>query len=308
MTRYLLRRLLQSVVVLLGISVIVFALVHMIPGGPALMILGEDANPEQIAILEKKLGLDKPVWEQYTTWLGKVIRGDFGTSYQDGRPIMADLLDRMPATLELLAAAMFVAIAIAIPVGVLSAVKRNSLFDSIGRFLALVGVSMPGFWLALILILIFAKDLRWLPASGRGDWRHLVMPAVALGFTLAGLLTRMVRSSVLEVLREDYLKTARAKGLPESIVIFKHALRNAMLPVITVIALQVGNLLGGTIVIESVFAWPGIGRFTYMRMLQRDIPTIMGNLILFAALVCVLNIVTDLLYAIFDPRIRYQRS
>lgn len=308
MTRYLLRRLLQSVVVLLGISVIVFALVHMIPGGPALMILGEDANPEQIAILEQKLGLDKPVWEQYTTWLGKVIRGDFGTSYQDGRPIMADLLDRMPATLELLAAAMFVAIAIAIPVGVLSAVKRNSLFDSIGRFLALVGVSMPGFWLALILILIFAKDLRWLPASGRGDWRHLVMPAIALGFTLAGLLTRMVRSSVLEVLREDYLKTARAKGLPESIVIFKHALRNAMLPVITVIALQAGNLLGGTIVIESVFAWPGIGRFTYMRMLQRDIPTIMGNLILFAALVCALNIVTDLLYAVFDPRIRYQRS
>lgn len=305
MASYILRRLFQSVGVLLGVTILVFSLVQLIPGGPALMILGEDATAEQIAIVNHNLGLDRPLHVQYLDWLAKVCRGDFGTSFQDSRPILPDLLSRMPATLELLAAAMFVALLIAIPIGIASAVKRNSLLDNVGRVFALLGVSMPSFWIGLLLILVFAKDLRWLPSAGREGWTSVIMPAIALGFAMAGILMRMVRSSLLEVLREDYLKTARAKGLPEKVVILKHAMRNAILPVITTIALQVGNLLGGTVVIETVFAWPGIGRFCYMRMLQRDIPTIMGNLMLYAILVCILNIITDLLYALFDPRIRY---
>ncbi len=305
MLGYIVRRLLQSIGVLVFVSILVFSLVQLIPGGPALMILGEDASAEQIAIVNHKLGVDRPVYVQYLDWLSKVCTGDFGRSFQDNREILPDLLGRMPATLELLAAAMFVAMLIGIPIGIASAVKRNSALDNVGRVFALLGVSMPGFWIGLLLILVFAKDLRWLPSAGREGWSSVIMPAVALGFAMAGILMRMVRSSVLEVLREDYLKTARAKGLSERVVILKHAMRNAILPVITTIALQVGNLLGGTVVIETVFAWPGIGRFCYMRMLQRDIPTIMGNLMLYAVLVCLLNIITDLLYALFDPRIRY---
>lgn len=305
MLSYVGRRLLQSVGVLVFVSVMVFSLVQLIPGGPAIMILGEDASAEQIAMVNHKLGLDRPLHIQYIDWLARVCTGDFGRSYQDNREILPDLLSRMPATLELLGAAMFVAMLIGIPIGILSAVKRNSLLDNVGRVFALLGVSMPSFWIGLLLILLFAKHLRWLPSSGREEWTGVIMPAIALGFAMAGILMRMVRSSVLEVLREEYLKTARAKGLSERVVILKHAMRNAILPVITTIALQVGNLLGGTVVIETVFAWPGIGRFCYMRMLQRDIPTIMGNLMLYALLVCILNIITDLLYALFDPRIRY---
>ncbi len=305
MWSYIVRRLLQSVGVLIGVSLLVFAMVQLIPGGPALMILGEDATAEQIAMVNHNLGLDRPLYIQYLDWLGKVCMGDFGKSFQDSRPILPDLLRRMPATLELLGAALFIAMLIGIPIGITSAVKRNSLLDNIGRIFALLGVSMPSFWIGLLLILVFAKDLRWLPSAGREDWTSVIMPAVALGFSMAGILMRMVRSSLLEVLREDFLKTARAKGLPERVVILKHAMWNAILPVITTIALQIGNLLGGTVVIETVFAWPGIGRFCYMRMLQRDIPTIMGNLMLYAILLCALNIITDLIYALFDPRIRY---
>ena len=300
------RRLLQGIAVMIGVSVIVFLLTHSMPGGPALMLLGIDATPDQIAIVEKNLGLDKPLFTQYVTWLSGALRGNFGNSYQDNRPILPDILDRMPATIELVAASMLIAILLGVPIGILSAIKSNSFWDNIARIFALIGISMPGFWLGLVFILLFSKQLRLLPAAGRGDWSSLIMPALSLGLIMAGLIMRMVRSSILEVLREDYLKTARAKGLSEFIVIFKHALRNACLPVITIIALQSGSLLGGTVVIETVFAWPGIGRFCYMRMLQRDIPTIMGNLMLYAVIVCILNLITDILYAVFDPRIRYR--
>ncbi|HCL79915.1 MAG TPA: peptide ABC transporter [Synergistaceae bacterium] len=305
MVLYILRRLFQSVWVLVGVTVLVFALVQLIPGGPALMILGEDATAEQITLVNQRLGLDRPLHVQYLDWLGKVVRGDFGVSFQDSRPILPDLLNRMPATLELLVVAMFFSLIIALPIGIISAVKPNSLLDNVGRVLALLGVSMPSFWIGLLLIMVFARNLGWFPAVGRESWTSVIMPAFALGVSMAGILMRMIRSSLLEVLREDYLKTARAKGLTEKVVVLKHAMRNAILPVITTIALQVGNLLGGSVVIETVFAWPGMGRFCYMRMLQRDIPTIMGNLMLYAVFVCILNIVTDLLYAYFDPRIRY---
>lgn len=305
MVRYVVRRLVQSIGVLIGVSLLVFAMVQFIPGGPALMLLGENATAEQIEIVNRNLGLDRPLYQQYLSWLGNVCVGDFGRSYQDNREILPDLLDRMPATIKLLCAAMGIAICIGVPIGIASAVRRNSWLDNVGRLCALIGVSMPNFWIGLILILVFAKHLRLLPPSGDDGPSSVIMPALALGLALAGILMRMVRSSMLEVLKEDYLKTAKAKGLSGRVVIFKHALRNAILPVITTISLQVGNLLGGTVVIESVFAWPGIGRFCYVRMLQRDIPTIMGNLMLYAILICALNIVTDMLYALFDPRIRY---
>lgn len=306
MLQYIVRRLFQSIGVLVGVSLLVFTLVQFIPGGPALMLLGENATAEQIEIVNRNLGLDKPLYQQYLSWLGKVCVGDFGRSYQDNREILPDLLDRMPATIKLMCAAMAVAICIGVPIGIASAVWRNSLLDNGGRLFALIGVSMPNFWIGLILILIFAKYLRLLPPTADGSAKSIIMPAIALGLALSGILMRMVRSSMLEVLKEDYLKTARAKGLPGRVIILKHALRNAILPVITTIALQVGNLLGGTVVIESVFAWPGIGRFCYVRMLQRDIPTIMGNLMLYAIIICLLNIITDMLYALFDPRIRYK--
>ena len=307
MLSYIIRRLFQSVGVLVGVSLLVFTLVQFIPGGPAMMILGEDATAEQIAMVNHNLGLDRPLPVQYCDWLANVCLGDFGTSYQNSRPILPDLMSRMPATLELLAAAMFVSMLIGIPMGIISAIKPDSVFDHIGRFFALIGVSMPSFWIGLLLILLFAKKLSWLPAIGRDGWESIIMPSLALGFAMAGILMRMVRSSLLEVLQEDFLKTARAKGVHETMVILKHAMRNAILPVITTIALQIGNLLGGSVVIETIFAWPGIGRFCYMRMLQRDIPTIMGNLMLFAILLCLLNIITDFLYAVFDPRIRFSK-
>ena len=291
---------------LLGISILVFGMVQFIPGGPAVMLLGENATDEQIAIVNKKLGLDKPLHVQYLVWLSGVCRGDFGRSYQDNREILPDLLDRMPATIELMCAAMLIAICIGVPVGIISAVKRNSLMDNAGRVFALLGVSMPNFWIGLILILVFAKYLALLPPSGKEGASSVILPALALGLALSGILMRMVRSSMLEVLKEDYLRTAMSKGLSKRIIVMKHALRNAILPVITTIALQIGNLLGGTVVIESVFAWPGIGRFCYMRMLQRDIPTIMGNLMLYAIIICVINIITDMIYALCDPRIRYK--
>lgn len=305
MGNYIVRRLGQSLVVLLGVTIVVFLIMQMIPGGAAMMLLGVEATAEQIAAVEAKLGLDRPLPVQYLSWLGGALTGDLGNSWQDGRPVWPALVSRLPATLELLAASLIFAIVIGVPVGVISAVKRNSWFDNLGRVAALVGVSMPSFWLGLVLILVFAKGLRWFPAAGREGLTSVVLPAVALGSIVAGLLMRMVRSSVLEVLREEYVRTARAKGLSERVVLMKHAFRTALLPSVTMIGLQIGHLLGGSVVIESVFAWPGIGRFTYIRMLQRDVPTIMGNLLIYATLFSLINLLTDLSYALLDPRIQY---
>lgn len=305
MGNYIVRRLGQSLVVLLGVTIVVFLIMQMIPGGAAMMLLGVEATAEQIAAVEAKLGLDRPLPVQYLSWLGGALTGDLGNSWQDGRLVWPALVSRLPATLELLAASLIFAIVIGVPVGVISAVKRNSWFDNLGRVAALVGVSMPSFWLGLVLILVFAKGLRWFPAAGREGLTSVVLPAVALGSIVAGLLMRMVRSSVLEVLREEYVRTARAKGLSERVVLMKHAFRTALLPSVTMIGLQIGHLLGGSVVIESVFAWPGIGRFTYIRMLQRDVPTIMGNLLIYATLFSLINLLTDLSYALLDPRIQY---
>ncbi len=302
---YIIRRLLQAIPVLLIVTIIVFSLLHFLPGCPASSILGEEASSADIQRLREAMGLNRPVYIQYLDWVSGLIQGDFGTSLRDGREVFPTLMRRLPATIHLLIFSMIISISIGIPVGVLSAVKQNSPLDYFSRVFALLGISIPNFWLGLMLMLLFAYYLQWLPPSGRGTIAHLIMPSIALGTSSAGLITRLTRSSLLEVIRTDYIRTARSKGLRERKVIYGHALKNALLPVTTVIGLQMGYRLGGSIVTEAVFSYPGIGNFTYQRLLSRDMPVVMGNLFLFASMFVVINLITDITYGFLDPRIRY---
>jgi len=308
MDRYLVRRLLAMLVALLVVTAIVFAVISLTPGDPVALMLGPAASQEQVVQIRHLLGLDQPIWQRYLSWLWRASRGDLGVSLRSEAPVLPTLIQRLPATVELMAAAMGVAVAIAIPVGVVSATKRNSPVDAISRVVALLGISMPSFWLALIAILVFAYYVPMFPPSGIGGVEHLVLPACTLGLALAGIIMRLTRSSILEVLGQDYIRTGRAKGLSEPAVLCRHALRNALLPVITIVGLQIGTLLGGTVVIETVFAWPGLGFFTYQAMLQRDYPVIMGSLLLYATSYLLINLLTDLAYVAADPRIAYARE
>ncbi len=302
---YIIKRVLQTIPVIIFVTIITFMLIHIAPGDPALMRAGQDASQEQIETIRESMGLNLPVHQQYYQWMEGLFRGDLGFSLQDGRPVFPTLIRRMPATLLLVFFSFLVSIIIGVPIGVLSAVKRNSVVDSISRILALLGLSMPNFWMALMLILVFSFHFQLLPASGSGSLLHLIMPSIALGLPSAGLITRLTRSSILEVLNEDYIRTAYSKGLKKQIVIYKHALKNALLPVVTIIGLQIGYRLGGSVVIESVFAYPGIGRFAYRRMLARDYPMIMGNLLIFSFTFIFINLLTDILYGFLNPRIRF---
>ena len=318
---------------LLGVSFIVFFMVRAIPGDPAQILLGQQATHEQVQQLRAHMGLDKPVIVQYAVFLKEAITGDLGDSIVTGRPVITELLARFPATLELTAFAMFIAVVVGVPVGVISAVKQYSLLDKITSVLALTGISMPIFWLAMVLILIFGVRLELLPFPGRlssgvsiraftglvlvdsllaGDFgafwdglKHLIMPALALGTIPMAVITRMTRSSMLEVMGEDYVRTARAKGVVPWRVIFKHALRNAMLPTVTVIGLQVGLLMGGALITETIFSWPGVGQITYESIYSRDYAMIQGVVLYGALLFVLVNLVVDVLYAVLDPRVRY---
>lgn len=303
---YILKRIVQVIPVLLLVTLITFSLVHLTPGDPAIMRAGEDATAEQVESIREAMGLNLPVHVQYLNWIGGLFRGDLGYSLQDGRPVFITLIRRLPATIQLVIASFIVSIGIGLPVGILSAVKQNTMADSIARVFALLGLSMPNFWIGLMLMLLFSYRLRLLPASGSGTLLHLIMPAIALGLPAAGVITRLTRSSMLEVLKEDYIRTAQSKGLKNKTVIYKHALKNAMLPVVTVIGIQLGSRLGGSVIIESVFAYPGIGRFAYLRLLARDYPMIMGNLLIFAFIFILINLLTDILYGFIEPRIRYE--
>ncbi len=305
MQTYILKRLLQAIPVLFIVTLIVFSLLHFLPGCPAANILGEEATGAQIERLRETMGLNRPIYIQYLEWVGGILRGDFGTSLRDGREVFPTLMRRLPATLHLVLASLFISTLIGIPVGVISAVRQNSLLDSFSRVFALLGVSIPNFWLGLMLILLFSYHLGWLPASGRGTLAHLIMPSIALGTASAGLITRLTRSSMLEVIRTDFIRTARSKGLIERRVIYGHALKNALLPVTTIVGLQMGYRLGGSLITEAVFAYPGIGHFTYERLLARDMPVVMGNLFLFALMFILINLLTDITYGFLDPRIRY---
>ncbi len=316
MIAYVIRRLLIASTVILGVSVLVFLALHLAPGDPVDMFLSPEvalrASPEQIEQIRAQWGLDKPLHIQFYDFIVRIVHLDMGRSMRTNRPIAADLALRYPATLELGLVSLLLANVVGVVVGVASATRRNSAIDNTVRPLSFVGVSLPGFWLGLMLMLLFAYHLAWLPASGRGGplWtsaglRHILLPAVTMGMGSAALLVRLVRSSMLSVLNEDYVRTARAKGLSERVVVYRHALRNAMIPVITIIGLQVGAILGGAVVIESVFAWPGVGRFMITAINGRDFPVVQASVLVIATTFVLVNVAVDIVYAVVDPRIRY---
>jgi len=333
MTSYIIRRLLSLIPTLFGVSIIVFLFLRMIPGDPALALAGEHATDANVERIREEFGLNKPLPEQYITYMGKVLRGDLGRSILSRRPITDEIRVRFPATLELSLCALIVALVVGLPAGIISATKRNSRIDNIAMVGSLLGISMPIFWLGLMLNWFFAVRLGWLPSVTRLDSsidlqritnliivdsiltgnaeallngiKHLILPAVALGTIPMAIIARMTRSAMLEVLEQDYVRTARAKGLAERVVTFKHALKNAMLPVITVLGLQVGVLLSGAVLTETIFAWPGIGRWLYLSILSRDYPIVQGMALFITSLFLVVNLLVDLSYALVDPRIRY---
>ena len=303
---FLTRRLALSVPVLLGVATLVFSLIHMIPGDPAQAMLGETASPADIAALRSKLGLDRPLLEQYAAFLGGLARGDLGTSLRTGEPVAQQIWQRAPATVELAAAAMVFAIGLAIPLGVLAAVRRGTMVDFASMAVALTGISVPNFWLGPMLAIVFSVWLEWLPVSGRGTWGHLVLPAVSLGAGLAAILARMTRATLLEELREPYVQAARARGASASRAVLRHALRSGLIPIVTLIGLQFGTVLTGAVITETVFAWPGIGRLLIQSIGFRDYPVVQGCILLIAVTYMAVNLLTDLAYGSLDPRIRYQ--
>jgi peptide/nickel transport system permease protein len=306
------RRLLAMIPLLFFVSLVVFSFVHVLPGDPAVLFLGEEADADTLARFRTRLGFDRPLTVQYGEWLGRAVRGDLGRSLRTNQPVTEAILQRLPVTLELLVAALLISLAIAVPMGIVSAIKRNSGVDLLTTLFALVGFSLPNFWLGIILIYVFALVLRWLPPSGfvpllasvPDNLRSLILPAVTLGTALAALVTRQLRSGMLEVLRQDYVRTAQAKGLSGRQVVGKHALKNALISVVTVVGLQIGGLLGNTIITETLFALPGIGRLMIDAIFSRDFFIVQGVILFLAGGYVLSNLVVDMLYSYLDPRIR----
>jgi peptide/nickel transport system permease protein len=304
---YVVGRLLQAAVALLGVTAVAFLLVSL-SGDPAFILLSPEAGDEQRAAFRRIYGLDQPLPVQYVRYVGHVARGDFGTSFAFDRPALTVVLERVPATLTLTAAAVALGLAIGIPAGVIAAVRAGGAVDRAVMALVLLGQSVPTFWLGLVMIRIFAVNLRWVPVSGYGTPLHLLMPAVALGLYLAALLARVTRSEMLEALAQDYVRTARAKGLSERAVTLAHALKNALLPIVTLIGLQLGALLGGAVITETVFAWPGVGTLVLDAILRKDYPVVLAAVELVAAAFIAINMALDLLYGVLDPRLRSARA
>lgn len=306
MSSYLVRRMLATIPVLIGVATLVFSLLHLVPGDPAVSMLGESAAPEDVAALRQRLGLDRPLLEQYVGYMRGLTHGDLGTSFRYNTPVTAEIVQRLPNTVRLATAAMIVALVISIPLGVLGAVFKGRAIDHAAMAGSLVGVSVPAFWLGPMLALIFSVRLGLLPVSGTGSPAHLVLPAVTLGTALAAILARITRASLLEELRELYVVAARAKGVSRSRSIWVHALRNALIPVVTIIGLQVGALLTGAIITETIFAWPGVGRLLIQAISFRDYPLVQGCILFVAVTYVGVNLLTDLAYSWLDPRIRYR--
>lgn len=302
---FLTRRLALTIPVLLGVATLVFALIHLIPGDPAQAMLGETASEADVAALRERLGLDRPLLEQYGGFLRNALRGDLGISLRTSAPVSSEIAGRLPATLELAAAAMFVAIGASIPLGIIAAVRRGTIVDHAATTVALTGISIPNFWLGPLLALVFAVELGWLPVSGRGTLAHLVLPAISLGAALAAILARMTRASLLEELREPYVQAARARGASHGRAVLRHAFRNSLIPVVTIIGLQFGAVLTGAVITETIFAWPGIGRLLIQSIGFRDYPIVQGCVLFIAVTYVGMNLLTDLLYGMLDPRIRY---
>jgi ABC-type dipeptide/oligopeptide/nickel transport system permease component len=306
MTRYILRRIVLTVPVLLGVATLVFALIHLVPGDPAEAMLGESASPGDVAELRARLGLDRPLLVQYGDYLTGLVRGDLGTSFRYNTPVTREILQRLGPTAELALVAMMVAIAIAVPLGVLGALYRGGPIDQAAMAVSLAGIAMPNFWLGPVLAIVFAVELGWLPVSGTGSWRHLVLPALTLGAALAAITARMTRASLVEELRELYVLAARARGLSRTRAVIVHALRNSLIPVVTIIGLQLGSVLTGTIITETIFSWPGVGRLLIQAISFRDYPLVQGCILLISVTYVSMNLLVDVVYAWLDPRIRYQ--
>lgn len=308
MTRYLLRRLVYLLPIWLGISFVAFALSNLTPGDPARLMLqrqlARQPTPEEVARARQDLGLDAPFVVRYVRWLGDAVTGDLGTSYRTGEPVLGALLNRFPVTLQIALLGVVGAVVIALPLGVLAAVWRNSPVDHLSRVLALLGASMPNYWVAYLLILLFAVQWHILPVAGRGTWQHLILPAVTLGLAASASLMRLTRSEMLETLGQDFVLTGRAKGLRPRTVVLGHALRNALIPVVTVAGLRFAGLLGGAVIIETIFAWPGIGKFVVDSIFDRDYPVIQGFVVFMGSVFLLINLAVDLSYAWLDPRVR----
>lgn len=308
MFRYVTGRLLGLLPVLLGVTVLVFVMLRIAPGDPLIALLGEDSrgiSREALDEMREQLGLTANPVSQYFSFLGGAIQGDLGTSVRTKQPVVREIATRLPATLLLAGSGIFISLTIGLTLGVLAAVYRRTIVDYLAIVVALAGVSIPVFWSGLMLMLFFALQLGWLPASGFGTWRHLALPAVAIGFASSAIIARVTRSSMIEVLRADYVRTARAKGVGETRINLRHALRNAMLPIVTVIGLQFGGLLGGSVLTETVFAWPGIGRLVVDSIRAQDAPLVQGTVLFIAVVFIVINLLVDVSYALLNPRIRY---
>jgi len=304
--RYCVRRVLLAVPVLIGVATLVFSLIHLVPGDPAQAMLGDGAAPQDIAELRTSLGLDQPLLTQYLAFLRHAVTGDLGKSFRTGQPVTTMIIERIPATAELAFAAMVVAIVIALPLGIVAAVWRGTAIDYGAMTFALAGVSIPNFWLGPLLAIVFAVEFGWLPVSGRGTLAHLVLPAFSLGLALAAILARMTRASLLDELGELYVRAARARGVSNAASITSHALRNSMIPLLTIIALQFGAVLTGAVITETIFAWPGIGRLLIQSIGFRDYPMVQGCILLIAVTYVTVNLLTDLMYGVLDPRTRFE--
>jgi ABC-type dipeptide/oligopeptide/nickel transport system permease component len=303
MLAFLTGRLLQAIPVLFGVSLAVFLMVHLVPGDPAALIAGTDATRSDVENVRRSLGLDRSLPAQYVSFVGKALTGDFGKSFRTGRPVLEEIAPRYLNTVALGALALAIAVLIGMASGIVSAVRRHSIFDNAALILSLAGVSMPTFFLGLLLMLVFSVWLGWLPLSGKDTWAHYILPAITLSTASIAIISRVMHASLIEVLHEDYVRTARAKGQREPLVIWRHAVRNALIPVVTVAGLQLGYLLGGAVVTETVFAWPGLGRLLVQSILARDFPVVQAAVLLLATTFVAINLITDLIYGLLDPRI-----
>ena len=307
MTQYIIRRFLQMIPITLGILTLIFSLIHLIPGDPAVQIAGEGARPGDVQKVRVALGLDKPLWQQYVAYLNRLAHGDLGRSFRTNDSVAKEIAVRYPATMQLAFGAMLVALLVAFPLGIISAIYRNSWIDNLARFFALIGVSMPSFWFGPLLIIAFAINREWFPVSGREDGlKSLVLPSVTMGLALSAILTRMIRVSLADELGQLYVTTAIAKGVTRSKAIFRHALKNALIPVITILALQFGSLLTGAIITEQIFSWPGLGRLLIQSITTRDYPQVQASILVIALTYIMVNFISDLLYGIVDPRIKLE--
>ncbi len=308
MWKYILKRIVYLIPVLIGVTFLVFMILSLAPGDPALTILGPQASTESVEQLREELGLNDPVIVQYGRYMYHLVQGDFGTSYRSKISVTDEIKQRIPTTVKLSLIAILIAVVLSIPLGIIAAVKQNTWVDGLSMFTALLGVSIPVFWLGLMLQLLFSLRLGWLPSSGAATWKSFILPGISLGFLSMASIARITRSSMLEVIRQDYIRTARSKGLPYKYVIKKHALQNALIPTITVAGLQIGSLLAGSVLTESVFGLPGIGRLMIDSITGRDIPMVLGCIIVFTVAFSIVNLIVDILYAFVDPRIKAQYS